>query len=177
MPRKPRRDNDFYPTLDENAIKYLMRHWEIPKDANIFECCNGEGHLSDQLAKLNFYNVATGDITDKINYFDATKQHLWEDVRPDYTITNPPFKILMDILPLAWEHSKRGVAMLLPLSFLEPCHNRYEWVCGHPIHTVLSIPRISFTGNGRHNFVATAWYVWDKRYLPQETRQRIIMAR
>ena len=170
-----RRENDFYPTLDNNAIERLMTYWDIWVDADIFEPCAGDLHLVKQLKDLEYYSVQYTDlkILGDCKYFDATSKYMWEDReaekgKPDFTITNSPFALAPKILPLAYEYSKYGVAMLLRLSYLEPCKNRAVWLAEHPISKIISIPRISFTGDGKSDFVATAWFVWDKRTDEQE---------
>jgi len=169
----PRRENDFYPTTDNNAIAKLLEHWNIFHDATIFECCCGEGHLVKQLESQGFY-VYRGDITSVYHPFDATIPEHWKYYKTiDYTITNPPFNKVMEILPLAKKHSKYGVAILLGLNFLEPCHNRIDWLKDNPISKIISIPRISYTGDGKTAPRSTAWFVWDKT----TTIQRIVITR
>jgi len=164
-----RRKDDFYPTTDDGAIAKLMKHWNIFYDANIFECCHGEGHLVKQLELQGFESVYQGDISSNDYHFDATNPEHWEYwTTIDYTITNPPFNKVMEILPLAKKHSKYGVAMLLGLNFLEPCHNRIDWLKDNPISKIISIPRISFTGDGKTAQRSTAWFVWDKQCNKQE---------
>lgn len=170
-----RRENDFYPTLDDSAIGQLMKYWDVPKHASILEPCAGDLHLVKQLKDLEYYSVQYADlkILGDCKYFDATSKYMWgnretEKGKPDFTITNPPFALAHKILPLAYEYSKYGVAMLLRLSYLEPCKNRAVWLAEHPISKIISIPRISFTGDGKKDMVATAWFVWDKRTNKQE---------
>lgn len=163
-----RRSHDFYPTTETSAIDTLIKYWDIPKKSRIFECCYGQGHISKRLEAIGFENVQIGDIQDDQNYFDATDPHYWNLLSCDYSITNPPFNLAHEIIPLAYEYSPLGVAMLLRLSYLEPCHNRASWLQDHPISKLISVPRISFTGDGNTDQVSTAWFVWDKRLQKQE---------
>lgn len=170
----PRRKDDFYPTTDDGAIAKLMKHCDIYEDSEIFECCYGEGHLVKQLESQGFENVYKGDINCNAHRFDATSYDHWDcNGKVDYVITNPPFSKVMDILPLAKDFSEYGVAMLLGLNFLEPCKNRVDWLIDNPISKIISIPRISFTGDGKTAQRSTAWFVWDKK----TTRQEIIIER
>ena len=169
MIRTKRRPHDFYPTTAEWAIDTLLKYWDIWEDSNIFECCYGEGHISKRLEALGYCNLSLGDILDDANYFDATHPDSWElEDNIDFTITNPPFNLAHEILPLAYKHSKYGIAMLLRLSYLEPCENRGTWLVENPVSKLIVMPRISFTANGKTDSVTTAWFVWDKRTKDQE---------
>jgi len=138
---------------NENAIATLLRHWDIFVDAEIFDCCSGDGHLVKQLEAQEFENVYEGDISSRAFHFDATSYDHWDGYgKVDYVITNPPFSKVMDILPLAKEFSKSGVAMLLGLNFLEPRKNRVDWLIENPISKI-----ILMSGDSK-----TAWFVWDK---------------
>lgn len=154
-----RRKDDFYPTTDDGAIAKLLKHWDIFVDAEIFDCCSGDGHLVKQLESQGCENVYEGDISSRVFHFDATSYDHWEGYEAiDYVITNPPFSKVMDILPLAKENSRYGVAMLLGLNFLEPRKNRVDWLIENPISKIILI-----SGDGK-----TAWFVWDKTTARQE---------
>ena len=164
-----RRKDDFYPTTDDDAIAKLLKHWDIFEDSEIFECCSGEGHLVKQLELQSYRHVWRGDINSTSHYFDATNPDDWKPYKGiEYVITNPPFNKVMEILPLAKDFSKYGVAMLLGLNFLEPCKNRVDWLIDNPISKIISIPRMSFTGDGKKAPRSTAWFVWDKQCNKQE---------
>lgn len=168
MTRTVRRPHDFYPTTAEWPIPTLLANWDIPRDCVTFECCDGQGNLSNELEKQGFIDILRGDITNTSSYFDATSEDQWHNVQPVFTITNPPFNLAHRIVPLAYEYSQAGIAILLRLSYLEPCINRAEWLAEHPISKLIIMPRISFTGDGDTDKVTTAWFVWDKRSDKQE---------
>ena len=164
-----RRSHDFYPTTETWAVHTLLSKLNIPNYWKLFECCDGDGHISKILEKYQKEDIFTGDIRDKgWHYFDATDPNLWQQKQPDFTITNPPFNLAHLIVPLAYEYSKYGCAMLLRLSYLEPCENRSKWLENHPISKLIIMPRISFTGDGSKDSVTTAWFIWDKRSTSQE---------
>jgi hypothetical protein len=87
--------------------------------------------------------------------------------RTAWVISNPPFKHAAEIVRHAHEFTRRqshgGVAMLLRLSFLEPCDNRGKWLSLNPPSDVIVLPRISFTGDGRTDNVTCAWLVWRQK--------------
>lgn len=165
-----RRRLDFYPT-PEFATEILLRH--VPLSGRIFECCVGAGDIAQIVKRRG--DVMTNDIDPSrpANYHeDAAQRHIWRDVVCDWTVTNPPFSHAPKIVPFAYEHSREGIAMLLRLSFLEPTEDRGWFLNEHPPTTLIVLPRISFTGNGKTDNVTCAWMVWDK----SERGQRIIVA-
>lgn len=169
-----RRPNDFYPT-PKWATRELLRHVNIGLD--VLECCAGDGAIADVLETINGAEyVHRNDIDNrmpKLNYsFDATDRNTWVGF-PDWVVTNPPFSCAPEIIPIAYDRSRLGIAMLLRLSFLEPVENRGAWLNGHPPTTLIVLPRISFTGDGKTDNVTCAWMVWDKRV----TTQRIVVAK
>jgi hypothetical protein len=48
------------------------------------------------------------------------------------------------------------------MSYLEPVENRGVWLNEHPPTTLIVLPRISFTGDGKTDNVTCAWMVWRK---------------
>jgi len=83
---------------------------------------------------------------------------------PAWVVTNPPFNAAPHILPLALEHCAIGVIALLRISYGEPCENRARWLWGNQDRqSILYLPkRVSFTGDGATDSVATAWFIWGK---------------
>lgn len=82
--------------------------------------------------------------------------------RGDWVITNPPFSLAHEILPFALDYARVGVAMLLPLRWMEPTQERQDVLKEYPwsAMTVLGDPRPSFTEDGRTDSVTTFWAVW-----------------
>jgi hypothetical protein len=101
---------------------------------------------------------------------DMTRRDSWDaavqiiGTNPDWVVTNPPFNAAHHILPLALEYATQGVIALLRLSYQEPCDNRAEWLWqNQDRQSILYLPRrVSFTGDGATDNVATAWFVWGK---------------
>lgn len=179
-----RRKNDFYPT-PEWATRELLN--QVTVRGNVFECCAGDGAIAKALAGERTF-VYTGDIDPQWSpmvWGDALERQYWReaetrvnsdysDVQPgmDWVVTNPPFNAAAQIVPIAFNHANKGIAMLLRLSFLEPVEDRGAWLNQHPPTDLIVLPRISFTGNGKTDSVTCAWMVWRKN----ATQQRIVIA-
>lgn len=146
------------------ATRVLMRHINL-KTMHVLECCNGDGAISREL--YGYDSLWTNDIDQSLTadfHNDVTQDWYFSNHAFDYIITNPPFNQAAQIVPLAYSHARVGMAMLLRLSFLEPCRDRARWLQQHPPTQLICIPRISFTGDGKTDNVATAWMLWDKRW-------------
>ena len=167
MPKNKRRKNDAYFTLPA-LTKALMDR--VKFSGSIFECCAGDGAIAN-LLKAQYPHVYTNDIDksfDCDDFVDATREDSWKTWEYanwcNSVVTNPPFSQAHLILPLAYKYAKFQVAMLLRLTYLEPCENRAEWLEAYPPNRVMVFgqPRPSFSGNGKHDSCTTAWMVWDK---------------
>lgn len=86
----------------------------------------------------------------------------------DWVITNPPYALksgakASDFVRQAFTLAPR-VAMLLRLSWLEPCPDRLKILQLRPPQMVIILPRVSFAGpHGKKgtDSVTSAWFVWD----------------
>ena len=159
---KPRRKNDFYETPPA-FTRILLSDIKDYIGINILECCNGDGAISDILKKKG-YNVATNDIDKRADTdYDATKDALWTRYSGNvsWVISNPPFKSAPTIVKKAYHTARDGIAMLLRLTFLEPCQNRGDFLSQHPPNLIV-LPRHSFTGDGGVDSVTCAWFYWIK---------------
>lgn len=164
----PRRNLDQYFT-PAHATHELQRRVRI--EGSVLECCSGDGGISKALVLQTGEPIITNDIDDALAadfHFDATKPDEWL-VKTDWIVSNPPFNCAPQIIPLAYVNAAVGIAMLLRLSYLEPCESRVvasrrgKWLQQHPPTQLIVLPRISFTGNGKTDNVTCAWFVWDKR--------------
>lgn len=164
-----RRKNDFYPT-PEFGTQELLRY--VPHISGVIsECCVGDGAIA-RVIDGGDRVVYGSDIDPQMNCSfcgDATRQDFWEGMRDlmpeeriDWVVTNPPFNVAAQIVPLAYEFADKGIAMLLRLSFLEPVEDRGAWLNENPPTKLIVLPRISFTGNGKTDSVTCAWMVWEK---------------
>lgn len=163
-----RRANDFYPT-PAWATEELLRRVEIR--GSVIECCAGANDIARALHCPNASRLLWTNDIDLERYhpshFDAADKHGWMDFRREHgdmewVVTNPPFNAAAQIVPLAYGFASAGIAMLLRLSFLEPVEDRGAWLNYHPPTSMIVLPRISFTGNGKTDSVTCAWMVWKK---------------
>ena len=161
-----RRKLDQYFT--EARATYALLDYVSVKGRYIFECCNGAGDISKLLAP-ECVAIKTNDIdpTLEANYhLDAAVRKSWEEfpAGADWTISNPPFNLASQIIPLAFDYSVIGISMLLRGSYTEPTFDRQDWLKAHERHLahIIYLPRISFTGDGKTDNVSCNWYVWTK---------------
>lgn len=175
-----RRPNDFYETPPWQT-RALMCHQPIV--GRILEPCVGDGSIARLL------HGATAPITNDIDpareatyHYSAADPGLYRAIERDYggvdwVITNPPYAMPLcrDIVKLAVEHALVGVAMLLRISFREPTAHlnpRGPFLVAHPPHRLLTLPRHSYTGNGKSDSATTEWVIW----YTQPTRWRGLAA-
>jgi 16S rRNA A1518/A1519 N6-dimethyltransferase RsmA/KsgA/DIM1 with predicted DNA glycosylase/AP lyase activity len=176
----PRRKHDQYFT-PESAVAELLKRVPISPHHRVLEPCAGSGNIAVPLI-CHGCDVATNDIDPAMpadTHEDAADVQWWQlglyDPRSgdvprvfDWAVSNPPFSRAHQIVPLAYEHARLGVAMLLRLSFLEPVANRAEFLHTFPPTHLVVLPRISFTGNGKTDSVTCAWMVWIKDGIPSD---------
>jgi hypothetical protein len=74
-------------------------------------------------------------------------------------VSNPPFNLAEAIVPLALEHARIGVAMVLRLSWFEPTLDRADFLKQHP-PALINMPRHDFRGDGKTDSVTSAWFIW-----------------
>jgi hypothetical protein len=158
--KSPRRRLDQYFTPESATRALLATHPNI--SGHILEPCAGPGQMASVLAGVG--HTETNDIDPGFGCWysdDATKPAFWQSVpRPDWVVSNPPFECCVPIIVGALEAARRGVAMLLRLSFLEPCKERADLLSIRP-PSLIVLPRISFTGDGKTDNVTCAWMIWD----------------
>lgn len=139
----------------------------------VVEPCVGIGNIASVLKRAG-HVLSTNDIDKDVEAhtrLDATEKSYWtKNRRAAWVISNPPFSLAASIIPLAYNAALTGVAMLLRLSYLEPCQNRAYWLAEYPPTRLIVLPRISFTGDGKTDSVTCAWIVWykDQRKLSQK---------
>lgn len=165
-----RHKNDFYETHAE-ITRGLLPH--LPKSLGfVLEPCVGDGAIFRSLIdNIRNVSVVTNDIDasrEAYLSYDATKADLWERLSGiDWVITNPPYNAAAFIVPRAIKTARVGVAMLLRISFLEPCQNR-EWLRDTPPTRLIVVgdPRPSFRlnkhGKRGTDSATVAWMIWDK---------------
>ncbi|WP_275233468.1 hypothetical protein [Staphylococcus aureus] len=156
---------------EEAITAVLLKQKFVGISGTVIEPCQGNGAITNVLRGFPpVTNVVTNDIEPGGHYQgDAGDPGaaVWQHPC-DWVVTNPPFLDAPRILPIALERAHIGVAVLLRLSYLEPTQNRGDWLADHADQMVrlivLGQPRPSFTNDGRHDNVTTAWYIWRKNF-------------
>jgi len=160
-----RRELDFYPTAAWATEALLER---VPIAGRVLEPCCGAGDIvtvlnaSDRIREVHVNDIDKQWVREPADATNARywRSRQWDTATPDWVVTNPPFGVAHKIVPLAWETARVGVAMLLRLTYLEPCEGRAGWLARHPPDKLIVLPRISFTGEGKTDLATCAWFVW-----------------
>lgn len=162
-----RRSLDWYPT-PMWATRILLDR--LPQlTGRVFECCSGKGDISNALAERPTITVIENDLDVRCAsdfHVDATDPRAWATINAqagpfDWIVSNPPFSLAPKIVPIAQRWATNGIAMLLRLSYLEPCLDRVDWLTNWDAHgRVIVLPRISFTGDGKTDNVTAAWMIF-----------------
>lgn len=95
-----RRENDFYPT-PEFAARELLSHVHI--EDSVLECCSGDNAIADALKPRL---VCTNDIDPSMPsdfHRDMAIRESWTSTNFEWVVTNPPFSLAAQIVPLAYE--------------------------------------------------------------------------
>lgn len=174
-----RRPHDFYETVPWQT-RALLHHQPI--SGLVLECCSGDHSIAKVLCGEGGLDVITNDIDptrEADHHYDAANSKLYGHVKvhhgqlPDWAITNPPYKMPLctRIVENALMHAQVGVAMMVRISFREPTAHinpRGPFLEAFPISRALTLPRHSFTGNGKSDTTTTEWLIWlaDSSSLP-----------
>ena len=171
-----RRQNDFYETAPWQT-RALLAHQRI--DGVVLEPCAGDQSIAKILSGESSRTVVTNDIdqTREADYhMDAADPELYRQVINrygwvDWVVTNPAFAmpVCRDIVRQAVLHARKGVAMMLRISFREPTakvNPRGSFLAQYPLSRVLTLPRYSYTQDGKSDSATTEWAIWimDPRY-------------
>lgn len=160
--------NDYYAT-EPKAIDLLLEVETFQN--NVWECCCGEGHLSERL-KSHGYNVKSTDLIDRgygtggIDFLTQTKLFNGD------IITNPPYSKAKEVIEKALSLIPNGnkVAMFLKIQFLEGKARKELFLTKPPKTIYVSSSRLLCAKNGEFqkmrdgggSAVAYAWYLWIK---------------
>ncbi len=168
-----RQKHDYYAT-DPLTIQDLNKYEDIK--GIVWENAVGEGNLYDEIIKIpNVKKTIGTDLIDrdkgrfKIHDF-LNDVNLNFDEKPDWIITNPPYKYGKEWVTKSLESVKENgkVALLMKLVFLESV-SRYEMFQNTPLRNVyVYSKRVGVYKNNKKTknsgLTAYAWFVWDKEY-------------
>ena len=175
-PSRQRVANDYYPTPSQLVTELLEAapDLKVHLPCRLFEPCAGHGAIAGEFSRCitnDFY--PDGEYTPDYA-LDATKGTVWELVKPELTITNPPYEpeAMLKILQNAWNHSTKGMVFLIRLGYLEPCANRAEWLeetSDHLRYWIPINPRPKFRKDVKcTDNITVAWAVWLKSFSWKE---------
>lgn len=176
-----RRELDRYDTPAWMVTALVKSLPELRGELLIDPCC-GSGNMARQLQMAApFARVLTNDIDPRVQadtHRDAAVDAEVYRETSDWVVTNPPFSEAGDIVHAALRaQPRRGVAMLLRITFAEPCGATKQnpragrlWLAERPWNALFALPRHSFTGDGSDT-AACAWFVW---MTGRPTRNRAI---
>ena len=152
-----------------SVANWLLENQEvgISTTDTILECSSGTEAIAQPLRKARHW-VITNDIDSLLGAdyaCDITNADHWKHLPTlDWIITNPPFNVLNEALPLMFNNCNKGLALFVRKSISEPTFNRQDWLKQHEKHLaqIIFCPRVSFTGDGKTDKVACDWYIWTR---------------
>lgn len=162
-----REKHDYYAT-EPKATKLLLEHESF--NQKVWECCCGEGHMSEVLKKEG-YEVLSTDLIDR-GYGDYVMDFLsYDGTWEGDIITNPPYKYALEFVEKALDsiNDNSKVAMFLKLTFLEGKKRKKFFKENPPKRIYISSSRLMCAKNGeferyKSSAVAYAWFIWEKGY-------------
>jgi hypothetical protein len=80
---------------------------------------------------------------------------------PTWCVTSPPYGKIMPILKVALEICTVGVALKIPLNFLEPRKTGAAWLAANPPARVITLDRAIYRGKWYPK--PEAWMIWMKK--------------
>lgn len=185
---KERVENDFYAT-PTRMVDLLYKKEPSLFEGNMWEPCNGLGHISDYFDVVYFRSIKSfkSDIINRkdddtviFDFFDIknldkdtktslpltynNENNIWEiDAN---IVTNPPYNLSNEFYETACSHLKEGksMALFLKIQFLET-QKRYELFQKYPPYKVLiCVNRVHCGADGKfNNKIASggaACYMW-----------------
>jgi hypothetical protein len=171
-PKHARIENDLYETPAALTEGLLTTAPYIA--GKIFEPCAGGGSIARVLTARGL-SVTQSDITKPVPGAPsdaATKEFWghWGEQNFDWVVTNPPYgdRLPDKILPLAFDNVNRGMAMLLRITYSEPCASRSAWLKAHEdcLRQKIDIsprPRFRLDTN-KTDACTVSWFIWDKEF-------------
>lgn len=166
-----RQRDDFYPT-PPRATRALLAVETFEGD--IWEPACGDGAISKVLEEAG-YTVNSTDLIERGYGLSGVDFLLDYQTTANNIITNPPFKFAQEFVEHALSRSRRKVAMLCRLGWLEGKERRKMFVSTPLAHVWVFSSRVPMLRNGEQmmagggGMIAFAWYVWDHTYVGKPT--------
>jgi hypothetical protein len=170
IPSEDRERDDFYPT-PPRATNALLDVESF--EGGIWEPACGDGAISKVLEERG-YSVVSSDLIDRGYGTPGVDFLLDYQTSADNIITNPPFKHAQEFVEHALRRSRRKVAMLCRLAWLEG-HARRQMFEATPLSRVWVFSRRIPMHRGRQaeksegGMIAFAWFVWDHGHTGKPT--------
>lgn len=145
-----RRASDFYPTPPEVTFA-LLKFLRLPTQTHIWEPACGDGHIVNVMEAMD-YQVTGTDIQSGDDFL------IIQPMDCDWTITNPPFRLVEQFIKRCAEHNK-PFALLSKTQFWNAAkrHRLFQEVT--PTWILPLTWRPDFTGGGQA-MMDMAWNVW-----------------
>ena len=161
MPMTPE-EAEYYPT-PAWCVHRLLDAVSLPS-GDWLDPCVGEGAIPDAVTDpgVRWLTVDIRDTGCADYVVDYTRANRWG--RFDVCLMNPPFSKAWEFARKAIEHCDT-VIMLQRLNWLqpgssEPSRARAQWLREHTPGVYVLPDRPSFTGDGKTDSQAYAWYAW-----------------
>jgi hypothetical protein len=167
-----RATHDFYAT-DPKAVKLLLELEDF-KNNPIWECACGNGHLSEEMKRLD-YEVFSSDLIQRAYKMDKIIDFLADDtalpLKNMHIITNPPYKYTFEFMQKAISLLENGkkLALFLPIRYLSGKKRKLFFEKIPPKNVYISSGRIACAINGdfeanSNSAIEFMWLVWQKGY-------------
>lgn len=150
------------------ATRALIDHLGERLHGLIWEPCAGHGYIVDVLRDAGHSVLATDilphEALDEVHNFLEPCAY---SPGMRWIITNPPYTTAIctatDIVRHALEAFPRSsVAMLLRLSWLEPCDDRAALLLDYRPTDYIVLPRVHYIGAPGNNNQTSVWMIWDR---------------
>lgn len=153
--------------LTEILVEKVLSKYAALTDT-ILEPCAGKSSITDALWRNGYDDLIEWDIDDTIpriaNVKDASIYDPEWEKRVDWVVTNPPYvqPTCQQIIENSMRYARKGIAMLLRLTYDEPCKDRAEFLRNTWMtHQILFNPRPRFrTDTKGTDSATTCWFVW-----------------
>lgn len=164
------------------ATLALMNYLGGRLRGTIWEPCAGQCHIANVLRDAGHSVVATDinpheSLDDGAHNFLHDEAEIVTDSRPNWIVSNPPYRwgpyTATDFVRHALEIAVDGVAMLLRLSWLEPCEERVDLFRSDPPKDLLILPRVHYLGAPGSNNQTSVWCIWEG----ERARQPVVVWR